>query len=331
VYKPTKVFNWRRLWQFRYRVYAVVLALLVSTVLWSANDHIKSNIAIPERSLESVNIFVQKIGGLKYVSAQSTPKLKPVIEIDESDTELIQYYQTQGYTVKVLKKSINPLESEKLRQDALKKQQELEDQKKLLAQKPENQKTLDELLPIPETIQQTNILRYPKYDITAPIVYSTLADIFEKNSDGSINTSKPIDENIARDGPLGHPIQKLLVNGIVHMAFSPLPGELSEQMSSYIVGHSSNYPSVKSDYNYIFKPLESTTQPGEEFIIYDHVGRELKFKVFETEKISEEDATEAYKAFPGRRVVTLQTSILGYKNGQLAATHRWLTRGELEK
>ena len=310
-------------------MYAVILVCLISTILWSSNANIKPNIDISDRSLEPINIFAQRVGGLKYASA--VVKARPVIEIDESDQTLIDFYRSQGYEIKLIKKTTNPNDLEKTKQEALKRQQELEAQKKLLEQKPDNQKTLDELLPRPESAQQVNLLRYPKYDITAPIVYSNLTDIFETNSDGSINTSKPIEENIAKNGPLGHPIQKLLVNGIVHMAFSPLPGELSDQMSSYIVGHSSNYPSVKSDYNYIFKPLESTSQPGEEFIIYDQSGRELKFKVFETEKIAEEDSTEAYKSFPGRRVVTLQTSILGYKNGQLAATHRWLTRGELER
>jgi hypothetical protein len=330
VYRPTKVFNIRKLWQFRYRVYSVVLVCLISTVLWSSNPNIKPDIKILGRSVEPINIFASKVSSRPLIPTNQVTK--QIVSVDENDVALITRYKSLGFDVKLIKKTGTPSPvADIAKETELKKLEEIEKQKKLLALKPDNQKNLAELIPKPEVGQQFNLLTYPKYNITVPVIPSNLDDIFEKNPDGSINTAKPIEENVARDGPLGIPIQRLLVDGIVHMAFSPLPGELSDQMSSYIVGHSSNYPSVKSDYNTIFKPLESISQPGEEFTIFDKDGRELKFKVFETLKIAEEDSNEAYKAFPGRRVVTLQTSILGYKNGQIAATHRWLTRGELQR
>ena len=127
------------------------------------------------------------------------------------------------------------------------------------------------------------------------------------------------------------PIQIKLRDGVVHLTeevhpYSVMPGEIG---NSYIVGHSSNYSWVKSNYNEIFKPLEKRTQVGEEFIIYDKYGRELKFKVFETILIEETDTATAFKLFEGRRVVTLQTSVLTWRGGVLIPTHRWLTRGEL--
>ncbi len=332
MFQPKKSFNWRRFWQYRYRLYALTMIFLISSIIWSTNANVKPNIDISERRLDSINIFAQKVGDLKYASTINQPK--PVVEVDADNISLINQYKNQGYEVRLIYKVKNTppiIDQEQIRQDELRRQRDLEDQKKKLSEKPYSQKTLDEIIAKPEAPQQINLLRYPKYDITTPIIYSKLEDIFQRNADGSINTSKAIEEVNPAGCPLCNPIQKLLVDGVVHMAYSPQPGELSDQLSSYIVGHSSNFPSVRSDYNFIFKPLESTSQVGEEFFIYDQSGRELKFRVFEVAKISEDDASEAYKGFPGRRVVTLQTSILGYKNGQLAATHRWLTRGELVK
>jgi hypothetical protein len=194
---------------------------------------------------------------------------------------------------------------------------------------PDNQKTLAEIISKPEVIVQNNLLSYQKYGIIAPLIYSSDDEVYLKKPDGSFDKSQFIPEDPENNDHLAIPLQRLLVKGVVHIASTPEPGELATNLSSYIVGHSSNYPSVKSDYNTIFKPLESISQPGEEFTIFDKDGRELKFKVFETLKIAEEDSNEAYKAFPGRRVVTLQTSILGYKNGKYGAISRWLTRGEL--
>ncbi|MEM1311933.1 MAG: sortase [Patescibacteria group bacterium] len=180
---------------------------------------------------------------------------------------------------------------------------------------------LSDIIPKPANPQFRNFLRYPKYNINVPVIYSSFEDLFENNPDGTINFSRPRDND-----PIGSPIQVKLRDGIVHMAFTPQPGELG---NSYIVGHSSNYSSVRSNYNTVFKPIESRSKPGEEFIIYDRFGRELKFRVFEAIKIAAEDGAQAYKNYPDKRVVTLQTSVLTLTRNGYQATHRWLTRGEL--
>jgi hypothetical protein len=191
---------------------------------------------------------------------------------------------------------------------------------------------LDTLLKVPENPENKNLLLYPQYGITVPIKYTGLKDLFETDEQGELLKDTegkyvPIIENVARDGPLGVPIQKLLIGGIVHVGFTPLPGEVG---NSYIVGHSSNFSSVPSDYNYIFQPLERKSQIGEEFTIFDKDGRKLIFRVFETVEVLEADTETAFKAFGDKRVVTLQCSILEWVSGQgLQPTKRWLTRGEL--
>jgi hypothetical protein len=182
-------------------------------------------------------------------------------------------------------------------------------------------KPLGDIVQKPTNPQFKNFLRYPKYNINVPVIYSSFEDLFEKNPDGTIDFSKPRDND-----PIESPIQVKLRDGIVHMAFTPQPGEIG---NSYIVGHSSNYSSVKSSYNTVFKPIESKSKVGEEFIIYDRFGRELKFRVFEAIRITAEDGAQAYKNYPDKRVVTLQTSVLTLTRNGYQATHRWLTRGEL--
>ena len=193
---------------------------------------------------------------------------------------------------------------------------------------------LDDLIPRPKNPDpaKTNLLLYPKYNIRAPIIYTTAADFYHTNPDGSIDFNRPIYRpDMSPYEKTQIPIQIKLRDGVVHLTeevypYSVMPGEIG---NSYIVGHSSNYSWVKSNYNEIFKPLEKRTQVGEEFIIYDKYGRELKFKVFETILIEESDTATAFKLFEGRRVVTLQTSVLTWRGGVLIPTHRWLTRGEL--
>lgn len=183
--------------------------------------------------------------------------------------------------------------------------------------------TLNTLVEKPIEPKHTNLLIYPKYNISTPIIYSTFDDLFGKDAQGNLDLLTDPGE-LSDDVETS--VQKKLQQGILHLAFSPLPGELG---NSYIVGHSSNYSFVKSKYNEIFKPIEKTSQPGEEFIIYDHEGRELVFKVFESLEVLESDVETAYKSDLNKRVVTLQTSILETVNGRLVPTKRWLTRGEL--
>lgn len=181
--------------------------------------------------------------------------------------------------------------------------------------------TLDNIKPVPDNISQKNMLIWDEYSIKAPLNYASYQDLFQANGDGVVDFDKNIDNN-----PTNSPVQQLLIQGIVHLPFSPLPGELG---NSYIIGHSSNFDSVKSDYNFVFAPLIEKTQNGQTFKIYDYVGRELTFKVFESIAVKEEDTSLAYKNFGDRRVVTLQGSILEKVNGKMLPTKRWLVSAEL--
>ena len=184
--------------------------------------------------------------------------------------------------------------------------------------------TLEDLIPKPDSPQFKSQIVYAKVKIKAPIIWSRLEDLYEKNPDGSINVEKAITEKEA-DIKAGNyestPIQKLLKDGTVHLADSVMPGEVG---NSYIIGHSSNYRQVISNYNNVFATLQQGKE-GEEFIIFDADGRELNFRVFESRVIDYDDVKTAYKDFGDRRVVTLQASVL--VNGK--PLKRRLVRGEL--
>jgi hypothetical protein len=199
----------------------------------------------------------------------------------------------------------------------------LKDADKITKSNTPKHETLDNIKPIPTTSTQKNLLVWDEYGIKAPINYASFQDLFQANDDGIVDFDKTVDNN-----PTNSPVQQLLIQGIVHLPFSPLPGE---QGNSYIIGHSSNYSSVKSDYNFVFAPLIEKTQNGQTFKIYDYVGRELTFKVFESVAVKEEEVGSAYKNFGDKRVVTLQGSILENVNGKLLPTKRWLVSGELVK
>lgn len=188
---------------------------------------------------------------------------------------------------------------------------------------------LADLVAKPVKPEQTNLLSFPAYKINAPLVYASFQDMFESDTNGLVDFNKPIQEDpkeIARGNYESVPVQKLLKNGIVHLPFSTYPGEIG---NSYIIGHSSNFSAVKSDYNTVFAPIEQKSKVGDEFFIYDQDGRKLTFKVFEVKAVREDDITESYKNYTDRRVVTLQASILERVDGILQPTKRWLTRGEL--
>jgi hypothetical protein len=201
-------------------------------------------------------------------------------------------------------------------------------------------KPLDEIIPAPEDCpdtapyvsikQKKNWLLYPKYDIEAPIQNGSFQDFYNSNpKTGEVDLTSPIEEDknaIARGNYESVPVQRMLKNGIVRLPITPAPGQVG---NSYIIGHTSNFPQVVSNYNTIFKPIERTSVVGEEFYIWDHRCRKMKFVVFESLAIREEDVDTAYKNFGDRRVVTLQGSILELVRGYLEPTKRWLTRGEL--
>jgi sortase (surface protein transpeptidase) len=172
-------------------------------------------------------------------------------------------------------------------------------------------------------------LTYPELKIRVPIVYADFSDAFKAKDNGKVSLERRIvddyEERAESGNYLQHPIQKLLKDGVVRLPFSAFPGELG---NSYIVGHSSNFQSIDSAYNEVFKPLQNA-QKGQTFTVYDHRGRKLEFEVFEITEIEAEDTDTAYKFFEGRRVVTLQASVLERVGGQLKPTKRILVRGEL--
>lgn len=191
---------------------------------------------------------------------------------------------------------------------------------------PPQPKNISEIVPVPAECEKKNWLSYPKYNVETPINYAGFKDLFNNKQNGDSNLNDPIVESpsaITRGNYLSVPIQKLLVQGIVHLAGSPFPGQVG---NSYIVGHTSNFPQVRSDYNKIFKPFERKSEVGEEFYVWDYRCRKLKFRVFEVSNILAEDIDAAYKNFGDKRVVTLQGSIL---DANFQPTRRWLTRGEL--
>ena len=146
----------------------------------------------------------------------------------------------------------------------------------------------------------------------------------KKSHDGDINVTKPIVEkesDIRAGNYETTPIQKLLKDGVVHLGDSVQPGEIG---NSYIVGHSSNFRQVISNYNYVFATLNRAKE-RDEFIILDRNGKKLEFKVFESIMVDYTDVVMAYKDFGGKKVVTLQAGVL--ENGK--PIKRLLVRGEL--
>lgn len=178
-------------------------------------------------------------------------------------------------------------------------------------------KSLDDLVPAPINPIRADFFEYPKYDIVAPLIYSEMTDYFEVGPDGEVDYNRVKDMSDPSSS-----LQKKLEQGVVHIAFTPQPGEVG---NSYLLGHSSNYDYVQSDYNEVFKPLVHDSVVGDKFLIYDKDGRRLRFRVFEVLEIHEDEVGVAFGNYSGRRVVTVQTTVM--KTGQ--PTHRWLTRGEL--
>ena len=303
-FRSEVVHFFKGLYRLRYRIYAIIVLISMVPILYASGNNIPS----------SVSVF-----GFKTLHDN------PVFStLERRDLSKFSY----GDNVTALAKSFNYFDDSSLNLNDQNRAYlfgqvglSAEEQIALAKAAP-----LEQLIECPANPQNIDFLRYPKYNINTPVIYSELSDLFETGEDGEIDYQSPIQEDLDA-GPLSNPIQRLLVDGIVHIAFTPDPGEIG---NSYIVGHSSNFASVRSDYNTIFKPIERVSKPGEEFILWDKCGRKLTFEVFEVKEILEEDVQEAYRIFPGKRVVTLQTSILEFVPGiGLYPTKRWLTRGEL--
>ena len=181
---------------------------------------------------------------------------------------------------------------------------------------------LEELIPAPENPELRNRLVFDDYEeVDAPIIYASFEDIFLADEEGQLR----FDEYVNND-PVDSPVQVKLREGVVHLPFTPSPGE---QGNAYIIGHSSNYSSVQSDFNYIFAPLINEVNVGEDFVIYDNLGRELTFEVIDTRVVREEDVATAYVKYEDKRTVTLQGSILEQTPEGILPTKRYLVIGEL--
>jgi Sortase domain len=317
-YRKTNIFL--HLWKLRYRLYAVIVIMLLPALLFAGDSNTKDTIPVDAgyKVIKSdfladqvAKVDTKPLAKIDIKSTSTNPDVKKefvpdiknsviikdgaISAFSDDGSDITKYYTNSGLYQQFIKGSDNGGNS---------------------------RQSLEEVIQKPEQGIKTNYLIYPKYRVQAPIQYGDFKDLFQTRTEGGFNfNGELIDQN-----PIEAPIQQKLKDGIVHLGYTVQPGEIG---NSYIVGHSSNFSNVKSDYNTIFKPLESQTQVGEDFLIYDRYGRELKFCVFQSLKIEEADITTAYKEFPGERVVTLQTSILGWKDGQLQATHRWLTRGKL--
>jgi hypothetical protein len=288
----------KSLWALRYRAYLVLLLVCLLPIFAANNAN-----------------FQQTITFLGFKVMRINPIYSLIQPFDQSITDIVKDIISQEKTTINLT-GINVAELE----------EGLQNQLDIARKQP-----LDSLIPRPINPAIKAFFKYPDYNINAPVIYSKLEDFFETNADGSFKRNDkgqfiPIEEkaeDIARGNYESVPIQRLLKDGIVHIAYTVDPGEIG---NSYIVGHTSNFSSVQSAYNFIFKPIERRSKVGEEFVVYDKYGRELKFKVFEVLEIGAEDTKTAYKRYEDKRVVTLQGSIL---DSNFQPTKRWLTRGEL--
>jgi Sortase domain len=325
-------FSLRGIWKLRYRFYALIVMVIMLPILYSSYDQVPPVVEAEGYTVTESNFLAKALTKNRLVTATGGGKVtKPpetgqiikngdkTIYVDVAGQEITEELQKAGYNLGF----ISSAAFVDLGLPVGTKQEPGYQAVKV----PENQpKTdpvvLNDLSSCPANPQRYSFLRYHDYNISTPIVYSGLDDLFNKNPDGTFNFSSPVD-----NGPVDSPVQQKLRYGIVHIAFTPQPGEIG---NSYVVGHSSNYSFVKSAYNSIFKPLEKKSKPGQEFTIWDRCGRELKFRVFEAKEIREDDTAEAYRNYDNRRVVTLQTSILEFVPGKgVQPTKRWLTRGEL--
>ena len=331
--KSKKLFSVRSLWRLRYRMYAIVIMIVLLPIMFASNEGLPPKIDVIGYETVSSNVLydviVRNTPGIPeseplrdpdFVAGNGGGNTGSSVLIDKTGRDITEALRRAGYNLGFISSDAfvdlgfyDP-----------------ENQEKILVPEVERPLTLDDLVARPASPQYVNFLRYPQYNINVPLIYSSLEDLFNvrPNCDRGTDPQGCLDFSSPRDnGPTDSPIQRKLQDGVVHIAFTPMPGETG---NSYIVGHSSNYSWVPSAYNSVFKPLERKSQPGEEFIIYDRFGRELRFRVFETLEILESDTATAYQNYPDKRVVTLQTSILEFVPGRgFMPTKRWLTRGEL--
>jgi Sortase domain len=319
---PPKIrgFRLQDLWRLRYRFYAMIVIFILPVILYSGDANVKDNVSVDagyevvEKHTLASKIVRQKAKNEYIQKAVEDSNLAMVTKKDEIKKQEKPF----AGVVNVLKNEFKAFDMNS--NDITKTFLDSAFYQTFLKTSNLNRVSVEEVVKQPEVGVKYSWLSFPKYKVQAPIQWANFQDLFEPNGD-NYNFNKLKDTSA-----LTSAVQKKLEQGIVHLGYTIQPGEIG---NSYIVGHSSNFATVKSDYNTIFKPLELATKEGDEFWLYDQKGREMKFCVFDNLKIPEEDIKEAYKDFGNERVVTLQTSILGWRNGTIAATHRWLVRGKL--
>ncbi len=324
-----KQFSIQFLWRLRYRLYAILISILLIPLLYGSASTAPVQVTSQALASSGFQVVDENLVYKTLVRKSASTTVAEVVKnpiVDKilcTQDGVCTYYDKNGQDITTLLSNLNLDYRSSQAFIELGLPSPVIQGTATATDSPPRKKTLQELVPSPSSANRTSFLSYPVYNVNTPIIWSTLEDLFKKNQDGSCcNLQDPIDQS-----PVDSPIQEKLKDGIVHIAFQPLPGELG---NSYIVGHSSNFSFIKSSYNSIFKPLEKQSKPGQIFTIWDQQGRQLTFKVFEAKEIRENDVAEAYKNYPNCRVVTLQTSILEWVGGQLLPTKRWITRGELQ-
>ena len=285
-YMHKKKFNFQDIWLLRYRFYTVIVIFLITGFLitGSAAGVGDKDVDPKENNKNSVNFE----NPLMYsVSKNVLPTLKtePIKKLNlggasgiNPDKKFVARDLVREVLLEKVKETVNfPVtDINPKTTDAIKV---TEAEKQLQATKPEpvKPKTLDDIVAKPDTATRTNYVEYPLYNIVSPLLYATMDDLVTQDANGDFKAKGQDDIN--------SPVQKLLQGGVVHMGYTPMPGELG---NCYIVGHSSNYASVKSSYNKIFAPIERKSKIGEEFYVYDQVGRKLKFVVFDVDLFQDE-------------------------------------------
>ncbi len=160
-----KGFNLRKIWQLRYRFYAFVSLLILAPVLFASNSDINPNIDFSIDNFETLN------SNFLYSSMHKVRKSKQAEPI-------------AGTTEKLAQNNLPPVDTQG---EAIPKTEE----KELEEQKPVESKvagpvSLNQLVPRPANPQYTNFIRYPKYNINTPLLFSTVDDLYQTNADGSI-------------------------------------------------------------------------------------------------------------------------------------------------
>jgi Sortase domain len=333
-YHPHRKFGvFKRLWRHRYRVF-VVLVIIFSLFIVQSDTPRAIKVLVSEDSLTSrvleTNVFAKKV---KQYGAGDTQLVDSIVYnngfaqyYDKNGKRIVDPIQTkfwESYGV-----GADPIAASLLESGVI--------NPKLLPYQ-NNTDSLNSLIKAPANPEKINLIEYPRFLVSAPILYTKAEDIYQADA-GIIDYSKPINEDplaLRRGNFTSTPVLRLLIDGVVQMGGIPgipLPGEKG---NSYIVGHSSNYSSVVSPYNEVFAPLVGRAQNGDEFVVWDQLGRKLTFRVFSVEEIPfDADPEIAYKRldpeYKERRVVTLQTCRTTYANGVWSANIRVLVRGELK-